>query len=398
MPLHFDATRTEEFCNIAHRVWSMESKHSGLSPYISPIRFASQFEDFGNGSLGPPADQADVWRLSAGCFEKRVETDALPELTIVDEFFTDTHTRQSFARVLHDKYIGMQILARKGEEPQPKRIPVKKVISLLDDGGSDTSMYNLLSMDSIVAAEEPLVTRLSRFGLLETVVCRLKARANLIRWHDVADKQVKPTPQDVASCLRFSILGFDGAFSGSHRDALGGTWLRSLFGIRLWWIVSDDQMTESDWKRFEQDGDKWDPGDKARAVVVRPGEVLVMARPIIHAVLTVETSAMSGGMFWDENDKASWLESLLYTAQHQRTTNEPVAYQLAATISELKTLIEARGDPEKTNVLTCIEKFAALGCDCNACTTSCPCRKAERRCIAWCKQHAALPDKRCMFE
>ena len=75
--------------------------------------------------------------------------------------------------------------------------------------------------------------------MLDTLVRGVKAK-----YVGRIGKKTYLTPFDVGSCQSFEILGLRGAFSGAHMDALGGTWLRNLFGTKLWIIVPKQLITD----------------------------------------------------------------------------------------------------------------------------------------------------------
>lgn len=75
--------------------------------------------------------------------------------------------------------------------------------------------------------------------MLDTLVRGVKAK-----YVGRIGKKTYLTLFDVGSCQSFEILGLRGAFSRAHIDALGGTWLRNLFGTKLWIIVPKQLITD----------------------------------------------------------------------------------------------------------------------------------------------------------
>jgi hypothetical protein len=67
-------------------------------------------------------------------------------------------------------------------------------------------------------------------------------------------------------------------------------------------IVPERLMTDQDWIDFSKAGSSWNPGTKSRALILSPGDVFFMppGTRVIHAVLTLETCLMDGGMLWDD--------------------------------------------------------------------------------------------------
>ncbi|KAK6421566.1 hypothetical protein LTR95_016798, partial [Oleoguttula sp. CCFEE 5521] len=197
---------------------------------------------------------------------------------------------------------------------------------------------NALSLPNLSRADEPRLTRLPRFRILDTLINRRKARA-----YYSAGKQVWSTPVDVASCRDFNVLGGSGAFSGAHVDALVGTWLRTLFGRKLWFVVSCDTMTSADWEKFAEIGDSWDPAGRGRAILLEANDVLWMPPgvKVIHAVLTLDPSLMQGGMLRDDLNLDAILEGLHWIGLHQHATNEAMAWQLGEVLDELRDVFQS---------------------------------------------------------
>lgn len=238
---------------------------------------------------------------------------------------------------------------------------------------------NLLDLQNISNAIRPGSTRLRRFRLLDFINHELRAE-----FTEKAGKQTVLTPFDVDSSQSFESFGFQGAFSGAHLDGLGGTWLRNLFGTKLYMVVPQSNMTEDDWMSFSQDSPVWDPKGKARAIILRPGDVFFMPPSIkvVHAVLTLEACLMSGGMLWDELTILPTLHGLLWVCKNQATTNEPMPYQLRAALDGLeRRLLTLTSDADITEIQKAISNLRGLGCQCQSnCGTECPCYIGERRC------------------
>ena len=127
---------------------------------------------------------------------------------------------------------------------------------------------NVLNLPNITATIQPSFLRMDRFQLLDLVIKWCKAD-----YQRHMGKQVHLTTFDVGSCQSFNILGRPGAFSGPHVDNNGATWVRNLFGRKLWMFVPGSEMASEDWEQFAEDGDRWDPWSKCRGVVLEPGDV-----------------------------------------------------------------------------------------------------------------------------
>jgi hypothetical protein len=253
-----------------------------------------------------------------------------------------------------------------------------------------------------------LLTRLKRFRLLETLVDRVLNLA--------PGKRTCREAYDISDCLGFDLLGFSGAFSRPHVDALMGTWVRCLSGSKAW--IFAPGMSDEDWKDFAQHGDKWSPGDKGRVIILEKDDVLLMppGLRVLHAVFTLENSLMEGGMLWDECNIPDLLDELLWVGQNQSCTNEAIAYQLPGMIDSLEIWIQENSARlsaigNNPNYITSanqgIRKLRSLGCECpRRCdkNNSCHCSTQRRRCTAWCSKHPAFPGqaagqaRQCMHE
>lgn len=105
-------------------------------------------------------------------------------------------------------------------------------------------------------------------------------------------------PNDFEQCQNFQIIGQ--AFSSSlwHKDSSAiGTWIRCLFGVKLWPIVP--LMTEKDRQTFFELGPLWVPSDHSvPLIVLHPGDTLIMlpGNDNVHAPITLEDCGMEGGL------------------------------------------------------------------------------------------------------
>jgi hypothetical protein len=85
-----------------------------------------------------------------------------------------------------------------------------------ESGGTDTGELtasgNAINLRKITNVDAPLLTRMKRFRLLETVVDRVSNLA--------PGKRTCREAYDISDCLGLDLLGFSGAFSRPHVDAL----------------------------------------------------------------------------------------------------------------------------------------------------------------------------------
>jgi hypothetical protein len=247
-----------------------------------------------------------------------------------------------------------------------------------------------------------------RFRLLETLVDRAAKLG--------PGKRISGQLNDISDCLGFDLLGFEGAFTRPHVDALMGTWARCLSGEKAW--IFAPGMGDEDWDEFAREGACWSPVGKGRVIILEKDDVLFMppGLRILHTVFTLGPSLMEGGMLWDEYNIPALLDELLWVAQNQTCTNEAIAYQLPSIIDILEIWIREHGDrlsivsqsPDYIQIVERgIRRLRDLGCRCvRGCTKTpgCPCSIQRRRCTAWCSKHPTLPGQakgqahHCMYE
>lgn len=305
---------------------------------------------------------------------------------------TEAFTLDSFGEILWNVYVGLKIEVQQDDHPKPKAMDVERLVEGLKGG----EPLNALSLCELTNACPPALKRSPRFHLLRDLVLRVKAQ-----YQKNTGKQTQY--YDVASCEDFNILGGRGAFSGAHVDALNGTWIRNLFGTKLWFFVPIDSMDDNDWKDFARDGLTWDPKGKGRAIFIPPGYTLLLPPGLlcIHAVLTLSPCLMLGGMIWDTNCLESILKNIYWIGMNQLTTNEPIPFQMATIVDELAELKERKTGSiwaADLKVDHAIQALRSLGCHCEMrCTArSCKCIVGNRRCTPFCRNHATKAVVQCM--
>ncbi|KAK5107187.1 hypothetical protein LTR62_001659 [Meristemomyces frigidus] len=345
------------------------------------------------------ADQevhTDVFLMSSETFDARQACgDIFKKPVIIQGSFTDSqrYTLPTYGERL-EQCLGKIPIEVQGDEGLEK-VDVSEFIEQLQEG----QPRNALSLQDFARAIEPELVHSKRFQILLSLTSRANARSR-----QSAAKPVRYC--DVDSCKNFNILGGRGAFSGAHVDALNGTWLRTLFGTKLWFVVPTESMDSEDWDNFGRDGASWHPDNKARAIPLGPDDVLLLPPGlcVIHAVLTTSPCLMQGGMIWDETCLPSILENLFWIGQHQKSTNEAMPYQIAEIIEELEIFVDVGrySDDEKRAIASGIKKLRSLGCSCprGRCSAKCVCLSRERRCTPLCGQHVPKTGSewKCMVE
>lgn len=363
----------------------------------SPLRLPC-----GAGSAKSAMD-AEVLYFSSKQFETAAARgDVFSKPCVIKEAFADynRHTVDNFLTFISEAHYGHRLSIRDKWARQPKDVEVTRTWKedFVRDSGAGR---NLLDLQMSTRAHRPLFTMLDRFQLLNTVS---------VDGSNIPGKQFQSRPVDVASCLSFNILGMSGAFSGAHVDALNGTWIRNLDGIKLWMIVGS---TPDNLMAFQRDSDQWIPSGRERLILLERGDVLLMppGAPIIHAVHSPQPCLMEGGMIWDAYNIVQTLQSLAWICRNQGVTNEPIAYQLPSVIRRLEHLVSANpakfanGAPVEIfqkAFTQALEDLRSVGCTClpGKCARAkdCSCRQNDRRCTSWCHSHSDLPSTRCMSE
>jgi hypothetical protein len=182
-------------------------------------------------------------------------------------------------------------------------------------------------------------------------------------------------------------------------DALGSTWLRNLFGTKLWMIVPERLMTDQDWADFSRAGSSWNPETKSRALILGPGDVFFMppGTRVIHAVLTLETCLMDGGMLWDDLTLLPLLQTIHWIGRNQNATNEALPYQLGAVLNQLERAFDQVVGTSRfghtAGLLQAIRDLRSLGCECELCDETCPCSREDRRCTPLCNDHVMEAER-----
>ena len=94
------------------------------------------------------------------------------------------------------------------------------------DTRKSTKSSNAINLRKIANADAPLLTRMRRFRLLETLVDRVSNLA--------PGKRTSREAYDISDCLGFNLLGSTRAFSRPHVDSLVGTWIQCLSWSKAW--------------------------------------------------------------------------------------------------------------------------------------------------------------------
>lgn len=317
-----------------------------LLPDMPPIRFARIGKDV-------HSFKADADELKNGRgFNKPM---------LVEESFADDFTLESILNHLEETFAGQDLSIRQGENPVPDLMAAQEFVARMRNG---QPKLNALSLGDILEGRTPAWIHQARFRTLAQLIGRMSG----------AGKTMSSKPTDLESCRRFNILASDGAYSDFHFDILGPTWLRCLTGRKLFLL-------------------KEDTDDEAVAVVIESGTLFIPAG-WQHAVLTLETSAMLGGMLIDRNECPAFLRAMIRAAGTPSLSNEPLPLQLPSLIKELREMMTPDW-PHRDLSIELIERLESMACTCRGgCRLQCPCQEARRRCLGWCADHPSLPSER----
>ncbi|KXS97593.1 hypothetical protein AC578_5773 [Pseudocercospora eumusae] len=388
----------QEYCREIHgeSKGQRSSRYGIRAQWLTPsTRWARSWASPQLGYSGSTQELAEVLYYACGDFIK----DACAghaftkPVVIKKEAFADSsfQSLQTFMGLLSDSHRSKEIEVQTLDETQTKRLPVKDLIAASRSRNTRKG-YNALNLRDIAKSQRPLFTRLQRFRLLDMLVENARTQSG---------KDIESQPTDIAGCTSFNIFGLRGAFSGAHLDALGGTWVRSLDGIKLWMIVPQRDLDEN---AFNIRGDSWSPKGLERLILLEPDDVLLMPPgvPVVHAVHSPQPAVMAGGMLWDDLSIIPVLDLLFRVAEHQNTTNEAIAYQLPDILKSLEAVVKAEtkrfcGSTTQKAFLaefrSAVARIRSLGCDCAAIGGHCPCFAAFRRCTSLCSSHPKLPPR-----
>jgi hypothetical protein len=359
---------------------------------------------------------ADVWYMDWETFQQRADGgEVFRKPIVVKQTFQDSgmYEPRDYLVLLRERYPNQKLDIHNSETGECVSKSITDLLAIRTNSEETkieglVASSNAINLRRIANADAPLLTRMKRFRLLETLVDRVSNLA--------PGKRTCRETCDISDCLGFDLLGFSGAFSRPHVDALVGTWVRCLSGSKAW--IFAPGMSDIDWDDFAQHGERWAPSGKGRVIILEKDDVLLMppGLRVLHTVFTLETSLMEGGMLWDEYNIPNLLDELFWVAQNQTCTNEAIAYQLPSIIDSLEIWVQENGvrlstignnADYVTSAKQGMRKLQSLGCRCSRrCNknSGCRCSTQERRCTVWCSGHPAFPSRaggqrhNCMYE
>ncbi|GAB0139054.1 hypothetical protein EsDP_00007270 [Epichloe bromicola] len=284
--------------------------------------------------------EADVWYLDWDTFRSYGESDsAFERPVVIKQRFQDRgmYNIAEYIDMLWQRFPEQEVLIQNSMSGTRNSMSVKDYCITVADVDlsspeSAAPVSNVINLGRLAQADEPLLTRLPRFGLLSMLADRVAG---------VTGRSSQLKLSEVKSNLGFNMLGFSGAFSGSRVDPLVGSWVRCLAGFSVWAIATD--LTAKEWEEFSRDGCNWSPEGKARLIVLEQDDVLLMPPGLlaVHANFVPRRWLAEGGMLWDECRIPEIIEGLLYIAKNQQHIDMPPGIELAALIDALEAWLDA---------------------------------------------------------
>jgi hypothetical protein len=253
---------------------------------------------------------------------------------VIREQFSDVgmHTCSGFAGILLDTNRKSRIEVGSLDIETVNSMDLEKFVEILrKPEGSDTGLCNRSPHD-IAKSHRPLFTLTPRYRLLECLIEKTR-----MTFHDETSGSV---PKILGDAIDFNAVGLPGCFSGAQVNALGGTWIRNLQGIKFWMIIPEEEM-EAEWKSFAASGNKWLPGGKQRLVVLEQDDVIFLP-PGMLAVFAVHcptTSLVQGALFWDELNLTPTLQAIDWMETHQASKAKSSLSQLSLAGEGLRQLL-----------------------------------------------------------
>jgi hypothetical protein len=166
---------------------------------------------------------ADVWYMDWETFQRRADGgEVFRRPIVVKQTFQDSgmYETHGYMALLRERYPNQKLDMQNSETGECVSESITDSLATrAESEGTDTeeltASNNAINLRRIANADAPLLTRLKRFRLLETLVDRVSNLA--------PGKRTCREAYDISDCLGFNLLGFSGAFSRPHVDALMDT-------------------------------------------------------------------------------------------------------------------------------------------------------------------------------
>jgi hypothetical protein len=185
-----------------------------------------------NPALAIPLN-VDVWYMQWETFHKRADAgEAFSKPVVIKQRFQDSgmYQPQDYLALLEERYPHQAIDVQDSKTGGCQKMKIQDFRAARSENDYNprklAEMANVINLRKIANADAPLLTRLKRFRLLETLIERASNLTPVKRSCHEAN--------DISDCLGFDLIGSKGAFTRPHVDALMGTCIRCLSGAKAW--------------------------------------------------------------------------------------------------------------------------------------------------------------------
>jgi hypothetical protein len=122
--------------------------------------------------------------------------------------------------IFKEKFPGQELDVQNSETGECRKMDVQdfcvaRSSAVKADHQALATTSNVINLRKVDNTDAPLLTRMRRLHLLETLIDRAAKLG--------PGKRISGQLNDISDCLGFDLLGFEGAFNRPHIDALMGT-------------------------------------------------------------------------------------------------------------------------------------------------------------------------------
>ncbi|KJX96127.1 hypothetical protein TI39_contig805g00003 [Zymoseptoria brevis] len=277
-------------------------------------------------------ESADVWQTAWLPSEQFFVRDVLTKPMIIKQSFQDSalYNQKKLLALITERHSKQTIDVRRSATGVPTSMTLLDYARAVSSSNTAPAGVSL-KVESIIRADEPLLTRLPRFRLLQTLVGRAKCSAEGTSLQGLTN---------LLDSLNFTLYSHAGVFTSSPTDSLFGTWVRCLSGSAMW-IISPP-LNKSSWQQYLAGEASWPRNAEARILLLKKDEVLLIpaGMRIARAVFVPETCVMEGGSFWDECSIPEVINGLIWTKEHGAYREHAVFVQLPRLADELQAWVE----------------------------------------------------------
>ncbi|SMY30275.1 unnamed protein product [Zymoseptoria tritici ST99CH_1A5] len=277
-------------------------------------------------------ESADVWQTAWLPSEQFFVRDFLTKPMIIKQSFQDSalYNQKKLLTLITERHSKQTIDVRRSATGVPTSMTLLDYAQAMNSSNTPPAGV-ALKVESIIRADEPLLTRLPRFRLLQTLVGRSKCSAEGSSLQGLSN---------LLDSLNFTLYSHAGVFTSSPTDSLFGTWVRCLSGSAMW-IISPP-LNKTSWQQYLAGEASWPRNAEARILLLEKDDVLVIpsGMRIARAVFVPEACTMEGGSFWDECSIPEVIDGLIWTKEHGEHRKHAVFAQLPRLVDELEAWVE----------------------------------------------------------